>query len=262
WMVQGDEPHQQAEDPMGMKRPADRDDEASAEELGDMVSDLPEARLDSTPGRPKEVLMSDDPPEARTKQKVDVVPGGEARIRYPEWDYRTSAYRTPGVTIRLSTAEPGPQRWVDETLLEHGAMLARIRRQFEMLRVKRSRLRRQLDGDEIDLEAYIESHADARAGVRRAEALYETRRPADRSLAILLLIDVSGSTDGWIAADRRVIDVEREALLLVGVALQEIGEPYAIEAFSGEGPQAVTMRTVKRFDERFGNDVARRIASL
>src|SRR5690606_9831720 len=43
WMVQGDEPHQHAEDPMGMKRPADRDDEASAEELGDMVSDLPEA---------------------------------------------------------------------------------------------------------------------------------------------------------------------------------------------------------------------------
>src|SRR5690606_3356115 len=130
WMVQGDEPHPHAEDPMGLKRPADRDDEASAEELGDMVSDLPEARLVSTPGRPKEVLMSDDPPEARTKRQIETAPGGETSIRYPEWDYRTLAYRNPGVTIRLSTVAPGPQRWVDETLLEHRAMLARIRRQF------------------------------------------------------------------------------------------------------------------------------------
>jgi nitric oxide reductase NorD protein len=78
----------------------------------------------------------------------------------------------------------------------------------------------------------------------------------------MLLIDVSGSTDGWISADRRIIDIEREALLLVCEALPELGERYAVEAFSGQGPHGVTLRSVKRFDERYGPSVARRIAAL
>jgi nitric oxide reductase NorD protein len=35
-----------------------------------------------------------------------------------------------------------------------------------------------------------------------------------------------------------------------------------VQAFSGEGPEAVTIRTVKRFDEPYGGEVARRIAAL
>jgi nitric oxide reductase NorD protein len=81
-------------------------------------------------------------------------------------------------------------------------------------------------------------------------------------MAIMLLVDVSGSTDGWIAADKRVIDVEREALLLVCIALDGMAEPYSVLAFSGEGPHGVVVRSVKRFDERYDNAVALRIAGL
>ena len=75
-------------------------------------------------------------------------------------------------------------------------------------------------------------------------------------------MDVSGSTDSWVAAHRRIIDVEREALLLVCVALEGLMQPYAVQAFSGEGPEHVTIREVKSFDERFAPAVARRISSL
>src|SRR5690606_20934697 len=52
WMIQLDEPHQHAEDPMGLQRPVDRDEETSADHFGDLASELPEARLVSTPGKP------------------------------------------------------------------------------------------------------------------------------------------------------------------------------------------------------------------
>src|SRR5690606_4333912 len=125
-----------------------------------------------------------------------------------------------------------------------------------------ARLRRQTDGEEIDLDACIEHRSDVAAGCCGSEGLYEKRRPAERHLAVLLLIDVSGSTDAWIEAERRVIDVEREALLVVSAALDSLGEPFAIEAFSGEGPDRVHLRTLKRFDEPYGRGVARRIAGL
>lgn len=114
----------------------------------------------------------------------------------------------------------------------------------------------------MDLAAYIDSYADFRAGQPFLQRLYQTQRPAGRDMAILLVIDVSGSTDGWISANRRVVDVEREAMLIVSVALQGLGESYAAMAFSGEGAGAVTVRMIKRFDEPYGNDIARRIAAL
>jgi nitric oxide reductase NorD protein len=141
-------------------------------------------------------------------------------------------------------------------------MLPPIRRQFELLRGARSRLRKQLDGDEIDLEAYLESRSDFGAGLPLAQRLYQTQRRAYRDLAIVLLVDVSGSTDSWVAAQRRVIDVEREALLLVCMALDGLMQPYAVQAFSGNGSERVTIRTVKGFDERFDSGVAQRISSL
>ena len=262
FMVQADEPHQHAEDPLGLNRPVDRDEDISADEYGDMLSELPEARLISTPGKPREVLISDDPPDGNTAQQLKRAVTDGQGLQYPEWDYRTGSYRQPGATVRLLPNLPGSQQWVDETLDEHRALLNQIRRRFEMLRARRVTRRRQLDGDEVDLQAYIDSYADFRSGGSLAEELYQTRRTAERDLAITLLIDVSGSTDGWVSANRRIIDVEREALLLVCIALEGMGEPYAVQAFSGEGPDAVIVRQIKTYEEGFSNEVALRISAL
>src|SRR5690606_7739590 len=110
--------------------------------------------------------------------------------------------------------------------------------------------------------AFIQSRADFRSGNSFNDALYQSRRHKDRSLAITLLIDISGSTDGWISTNRRVIDVEREALLLVCVALESLGEPYSVMAFSGDGKHAVKTWQIKSFDEHFSNQIALRISAL
>ncbi len=262
WMVQADEPHEKAEDPMGLQRPTDREGAERADEFGEMLSELKQARMVSTPGRPKEVLLSDDPPASQSKLIVTRRRGREDTVSYPEWDYRSESYRDPGVTVRAGIAPAGPQSWVDATLDRHRTMLYLIRRRFEMLHARRVTLRRQMDGDDIDLDACVEALADLKAGAHLREALYRTDRPIERNLGLMLLIDVSGSTDAWVSSNRRIIDVEREALLLVCIALQELGEPYAVQAFSGEGPQAVTVKAIKAFDEAFDNDVALRIAAL
>ena len=262
WMIQSSQPQEHAEDPFGMQRPTDRDEHAAAEEFADSLSELTQARLVSTAGLPKEVLLSDDPPDALARRAMTACAERESSLSYPEWDYRINAYRQHGATIRIREPDSGSQQWVDQTLATHRSMLDTIRRRFEMLSAQRARVRKQLDGEELDLESYIDSYADFRAGLPMAQAVYQTHRRRKRDMAILLLIDVSGSTDSWISANRRVIDVEREALLLVCIALQRMGEPYSVQAFSGHGPHAVTVRTIKQFDENYTNDVARRIAAL
>jgi nitric oxide reductase NorD protein len=259
FMVQTAQPNESAEDPMGMQRPTDRDEATAAEDLAESVADLPEARLVTRPGSPKEVLLSSEVPRSRAKTKATPLPCG---IAYPEWDYRIGGYRTPGAIVRTPEALLGDPAWAAATLERHAALLGTIRRRFEMLRARRVRLRRQVDGEEIDLEACVESAVDFRAGLPRSERLYQTLRPARREMALALLIDVSGSTDSWVSGNRRIIDVEREALLLVCIALETMRERYTVQAFSGEGPGAVTVRSVKSFDEHHGSEVSRRIAAL
>ncbi|HJV83196.1 nitric oxide reductase activation protein NorD [Noviherbaspirillum sp.] len=262
WMVQTAQPQEHAEDPIGMQRPTDRDESTAAEDFADSLSELPEARLVSTPGQPKEVLLSDDPLPSRTRTAAAATPGDAATFTYPEWDYRIGAYREPGARVHLLPASQGSPQWVAATLAEHRAMLDAIRRRFEMLRADRVRLRKQIDGADIDLDAYIDSRADFHAGRPMAQGLYQTWRASRRDMAIALLIDVSGSTDAWVSANRRVIDVEREALLLVCIALEGMNEPFAVHAFSGEGPDKVTVRSIKDFDEHHSDEVAQRIAAL
>jgi nitric oxide reductase NorD protein len=263
WMVQTAQPHEHAEDPFGMQRPTDRDEHQAADDFAESLSDLSEARLVTVPGAPKEILLSDDSPPTSARNLAGSRSSGPAAVlRYPEWDFHSRTYREPGAAVHLLDANVGPRAWVERTLEEHRALLQAVKHQFESLRAERVRLRQQLDGDELDLQACVDAFADARSGTSIERGLYQCTRTARRELAVSLLIDVSGSTDGWVSQHRRVIDVEREALLLVCLALQSLGEPYSVLAFSGESAQGVTVRSVKSFAESFGPRVAERIAGL
>lgn len=262
WMIQTGEPLEKAEDPMGTQRPADRDEDTAAEEFADALSELPEARLVTTPSPAKEVLLSDDTPERLHRAQTGKAGPESTRIHYPEWDYRINGYHHPGATVHLLPPQHGSEIWVEKTLERHRGMLDTIRRRFEMLQAERIWLRRRLDGDEIDIDAYTEARCDVRSGLPMPQTLYRHQRRQARNIAIVLLVDISGSTDSYLTDMRRIIDVEREALLLVTIALQHMGEPYSIQAFSGDGPHRVTLNILKHFHEPHSHDVALRIAAL
>ena len=262
WIIRPDEPQESVEDPHGLQRPADRDDHAAPEDLADALADLPSTRVVTTPAPPREALTSEAPvPRGARADRTAQAEG----LVYPEWDYRRGAYRLQGAVVREQALEPGDGRWATAALRRHSALVSRVRRQFAALRPQRTRLRRQRDGTDLDMEAWVETWADRRAGVAQAlseDRLYVAERAARRSLAIGLLIDVSASTDSWVADTRRVIDVEKEALLVVAEALAWLGDPAAIYAFSGEGPGGVRVRVVKAFEERASVAVSRRIERL
>jgi nitric oxide reductase NorD protein len=262
WMVQTAQPHEHAEDPFGMQRPTDHDEREGAEEMADSVAELTEARLVSVPGTTREVLLSDDPLQSNVRAATPLAKADAQALRYPEWDWRANAYRHPGATVHLLEPSLGSREWVNHTLDHHRALLQAVRRQFESLRAQRTRLRQQPEGDEVDLQACLDALADIRAGTAVERGLYQSIRPSTRELAVLLLIDVSGSTDGWVSQHRRVIDVEREALLLVCLALESLAEPYSVLAFSGLSAHRVTVRTIKGFADSYREDIALRIAGL
>ena len=263
WIIRPDEPQESVEDPMGLERPADRDAEAAPEELADALADLPETRVIATPNAPREVLTSEGP-VPRGQRPTTTGASGIGHV-YPEWDCRAQAYRLQGAVVREEPIAAGDGVWAKAALERHSSLVRRVRRQFARLRPRRSREHGQPDGVELDLEALVDAYADRRAGVAQAggaDRFYVAERAARRSLAIAVLIDVSASTDSWLAGTRRVIDVEKEALLVVGEALEWLGDRHAMYAFSGEGPAGVQVQVIKSFSDRGGALVQRRIERL
>jgi nitric oxide reductase NorD protein len=257
WMLQMDDPLEHVEDPMGIQRPTDRG--ADGEGAPDSLSELQEARVVTTPERAQEIFVTDDPPQVRStprrrERRLGVV--------YPEWDHRIGAYHPAGATVWVGRRAQGSATWAQEVMERRRLLFEQVRRRFEALRPRRVQLGRQEDGEELDLDALVSSHVDRVAGLPFDDRFYRTTRPLRRDLAISLLVDVSGSTDAWVGEDLRVVDVEKEALLLCCHALDALGDPYAIEAFSGEGPHGVEMWQVKGFEEMDRVAVERRIADL
>ncbi len=261
-MVQPGPPSEHVEDPHGLQRPVDRDEDADLGGTAESLGDLESARLVSTPGTPREVLIGDAPPPPRPPAAARPAVAADAVLAYPEWDWVRQAYVPGAVLVRERRADDGPAAWVEATLARHRTTLARVRRRFEALRARRAVLHRQADGDDVDLDAFVATLAERRARQPRSDRLYVATRPARLDVALLILLDRSGSTDAWVHAGQRIIDVEKEALLVVASALQALGLDSAIQAFSGHGPADVRVASLKRFDERIDAALWQRIAGL
>ncbi len=260
WIVRADDPQESVEDPFGLQRPADCADHADPEGLGDALADLPEARVVRTPGTAREVLRAGDEPERSTGGVTTVAT--RAGIAYPEWDYGSRTYVHPGAVVRETRPVPGDASWIDAARTRHRSLVRRVRTRFERLRPRRVRMGRQTDGPELDIAEYVKTAADLRAGVCTEDRLYVDMRHARRELSVALLVDTSASTDAWVSGTRRIVDVEKDALLVVLEALGALGDRHAIYAFASYGPERVAVATVKTFSESATNDVLRRIVGL
>jgi nitric oxide reductase NorD protein len=91
--------------------------------------------------------------------------------------------------------------------------------------------------------------------------VYLTARQQARDLAVAILVDVSLSTDSW-ANNRRVIDVEKEALTALASGLATCGDAFAIYTFTSRRRHFIRITTVKDFATPFNSRVLRRIAAL
>ncbi|MBI3301104.1 MAG: VWA domain-containing protein, partial [Deltaproteobacteria bacterium] len=140
-----------------------------------------------------------------------------------------------------------------------------IKREFQRLR---PRMYRQVkgveDGEEIDLDAAVAARVDLRTGAAPSPKLYAARQPLERDVAALFLLDMSASTDMLLAEREgvRVIDVMKEAVVLLSAALEDIGDVYAIYGFSSHGRRNVEVYPVKTFAEALSPEVKGRIGGI
>jgi hypothetical protein len=201
--------------------------------------------------------------EVETQPLAESINKGVRSICYPEWDYTIQDYRMQWCRVLERLAEAGSDEPVSSTLLTHQSSIRSLRRFFESLRPPAfRRMAGQADGEDLDIDAVVRRAAEQCAGCEGGDRIYIRREKRERDVAVALLVDVSGSTGRQIEDGRRVIDIEKESLVLFCEALDAVGDQYALYAYSGQGRAEVDFLTMKDFDERLGSATAHRLGGL
>lgn len=179
-----------------------------------------------------------------------------APVVYNEWDFRRSDFKKNWVSVVEKEIPLLHTSFVNTTLNRYHGEIVRLRRQFEMMRATERFVRRQRDGEDIDFDAVVESMADARAGLAPSDRLFVRLKRDVRDIAVLFLIDMSNSTQGWVG---RAI---KEALVLLCEAMEVVGDRYGIYGFSGMRRLRSEFFHIKHLREQYDETVRQRIGSL
>jgi nitric oxide reductase NorD protein len=180
----------------------------------------------------------------------------ERGVLYPEWDVFHRRYRHQWCTV----LEVEPEVDASATLTRPDAHA--LRRPLARLGIDLERRHRQLQGDDIDVDAVVEAQVELAAGSPPDEAVYVDSVRGRRDLSVLVLLDVSGSAGEPGAAGAPVHEHQRAAAAALTVALDELGDRVALYAFRSHGRTAVNLLPVKRFDDCLDALVLRRLAGL
>jgi nitric oxide reductase NorD protein len=214
-----------------------------------------------------ELTLSQHRKKAATRLKMGLevastaVPEGslQAEVTWPEWHYGRRRYLPDFCAVQVLDPEMADEGWSPDA--DTRSRIRSVRRQFEALRPRRELLRAQLDGDEFDTDALVRMVTERAAGHSGSERIYSTWRDTSRDLAVATLVDVSLSTDSWLD-DRRVIDIEKEALLVLANGIDACGDEQAVYSFTSHRRKRVEITPLKRFDELMDRGIERRIAAL
>lgn len=220
-------------------------------------------------GRPDEETGEGGTPTPLSATDIPARPVGEEEVaappvRYPEWDYRAGIDRPDWVVLNERRSQPGDPAAIAGIVEHYRATAGRLTALVRSAKVSRPvRLRRQPEGDRVDLDACIDAMVSHRRGEAPDPRVHEVLVRRNRDLSVLLLLDVSASTADPVAdGGSSVLSVEREAATLFAQALDGLGDPFAIHAFRSNGRQDVSYYRIKDFRQPYDAAAKGRLAGL
>jgi hypothetical protein len=227
---------------------------------------------DEIEGEKAEEGSADD---AQVIQRRKALTTADLRYIYDEWDFEIEDYRPHWCELREIALEGDEGGFFSRTVMTHADLIGGIKREFQRLRPRMHHQVKGLeDGEEIDLNATVRARVDRLLGNSPTTKVYSARQLIERDVAVLFLLDVSASTAGQIVTDPTapsataqqsgppVIDIVKEAVTLLALALEEIGDTYAIYGFSSNGRYDVEVYPVKTFRDPLSAEVQGRIGGL
>lgn len=196
----------------------------------------------------------------------------DVAFAYDEWDRELNDYRIGWSRVIEKKVKQGNRGFVELTRSRYRGVISSIRHQFQLMKPENlTRIDREPDGEDYDLNALVDFVIDRKADGRQSENIYTKRLRRQRDVAVSILLDQSSSTARTITRNplqpytypgRRIIEIEKEGIVLMSEALEAVGDVYSINGFTSEGRRNVKFFVVKDFGEKYSEEIERRIGGI
>jgi len=229
--------------------------EASRPPRDSMVADLRRAAeqkrrgRDGAPSQDKAGAASDEPaPHDGAKEPEEADVAGPCYV-YDEWSQDEGDYYRDHCFVYESVPEAVSRLPVPTDIAEQARRVGRIFERFKPDLARREKYLHEGERVNVDLlvEYLVQRHREPSPKVR----FYEKPLIKRRDLAVLILLDASGSTAEEARDRRRVIEVEKHAAIILGQGLAALGDRFAVCGFHTNGPQRCSYLVYKDFDAKW-----------
>ena len=183
---------------------------------------------------------------------------------YHEWDYQIQLERPSWATVLERHPPLGELAVIEKIVTDNKPVISRLKYLIEsMIPQAMQRIRRQEDGDELDINAAIRAMIDIRMGLQPDPRIMMRYKRNVRDLAVMVLLDMSESSNDKVRGhDYSIMDLSRAATVLLSDALDRIGDPFALHGFCSDGRHDVHYYRFKDFDQPYDDLVKARLAGL
>ncbi|MBL4775077.1 MAG: nitric oxide reductase activation protein NorD [Mariprofundus sp.] len=185
-------------------------------------------------------------------------------FHYQEWDYQIQLHRPDWATVYERRQPLGHVEDIQAIIDAHRPVAHRIKQIIDLLTPAGVQRQRNLeDGDEVDINAAIDAMIAIRMGEQPNPRITMRNVLKNRDLSIVLLLDLSESTnEAMDGSDKTILQLTREAATLVSLAMEGIGDPFAIHGFASDGRHDVQYYRFKDFNQHFDDESKSRLAGM
>jgi hypothetical protein len=192
---------------------------------------------------------------------------------YDEWDYHVQLARPDWATVLERRQPKGDPEIMDGILEKYKPIASRIRHLIDAMQPQGIVRRRGYEeGEELDLNAAVRAMIDIRRGIMPDPRINIRITRHIRDLAIVVLMDLSESTNEKIGDIQEgdegydeapsILSLTREATGLLSWAIDSIGDNFAVHGFASDGRHDVQYYRFKDFEQKYDDEAKSRLAGM
>jgi len=183
---------------------------------------------------------------------------------YSEWDYQIQLERPAWATVLEKRAKAGDLQLIADIAAQHKRTIGRLKFLLDALQPQGvTRVRKLEHGDEIDINAAIRAMIDIRMAQQPDPRIMMRSVRKVRDISVMVLLDLSESTNENVTGrEYSVLDLQRQATVLLADAIHKIGDPFAIHGFCSDGRHNVEYFRFKDFEQPYNDVPKSRLAAM
>ncbi|OYY95580.1 MAG: VWA domain-containing protein [Hydrogenophilales bacterium 28-61-23] len=185
-------------------------------------------------------------------------------FHYSEWDYQIQLERPAWATVQEKRAKSGDLQVIEDITAQYKREIHRMKFLLDAMQPQGvQRIRKLEDGDEIDINAAVQSFIDIRLGNQPDPRIMMRSVRKTRDFSILVLLDLSESTNEKVQdQEYSVRELTQQACVLLADAINKVGDPFAIHGFCSDGRHDVEYYRFKDFDQHWDETPKAKLAGM